>query len=732
MNDKNTKLNKKNNEQKESGIHAAFFASVEKRPVLWIFLLAVLLDFLIEILSRHSFSETFEFLMLHPYFFAIGVLIVFATLSGALMVKKRSFTLTVVSIVWLILGFINFILLFLRTSPFSAEDILLLPSCMSIVRVYLSPWKLICVAIAAGLIVLFCICSYKKSAAVICRTKKDVTVFFTSWLAVAALMALMMRADVITKSFSNLNDAYDSFGFVYCFTRSIYDRGISRPDDYSEEKIESIIDDIEAALDAEDTSDAAVSASEETPNIIILQLESFFDVKRLNGISFSKDPVPVFTELKENCPSGYLTVPAIGAGTANTEFEVLTGMNKAHFGAGEYPYYSVLQEKSCESLPFDLKTLGYSSHAIHNNTATFYNRNLVYPNLGFDTFTSLEYMNNVSYNQLGWAKDTALTPAIMDCLDSTQGCDFVFAVSVQAHGRYPDTVENVSEESSRINLFLNLSGEDEPEVPGHHSGNATAVLDAEALNNMPVQVSGIDDEELQIQYTYYVNQLYEMDSFVASLISALSMRSEPTVLVLYGDHLPAFGYAETDMNDGSTPFESEYAIWSNFNLESKDRDLCSYQLGAQILDLLDIHEGVIMRLHQTECNEETYDSHLEMLAYDMLFGDMTAWNNENPFHPSDMKMGTGDIRIHGVTHMGDKVYVSGAGFTPFSLVLLDEHETETAFADSGTLIVKVEDWDKDAKELAVAQSDGAGQQLSVSEPFVLVQEGLQEQNQNSE
>ena len=126
-------------------------------------------------------------------------------------------------------------------------------------------------------------------------------------------------------------------------------------------------------------------------------MESFFDVKDIKGVTFSEDPIPNFTALKQICPSGYLTVPFIGSGTANTEFEMLTGMNIDYFSPGEYPYIMALRNNVCESIPYLLKKRGYTSHTMHNNTGTFYSRNEVYPNLGFDTFIPLEYMYNVEY-----------------------------------------------------------------------------------------------------------------------------------------------------------------------------------------------------------------------------------------------------------------------------------------------------------------------------------------------
>lgn len=73
----------------------------------------------------------------------------------------------------------------------------------------------------------------------------------------------------------------------------------------------------------------------------------------------------------EQYPSGYLDVPIVGAGTVNTEFEVMTGMNLDDFGPGEYPFKTILKETTCESIAYNLKEYGYATHAIHDNTATF-------------------------------------------------------------------------------------------------------------------------------------------------------------------------------------------------------------------------------------------------------------------------------------------------------------------------------------------------------------------------
>ena len=104
----------------------------------------------------------------------------------------------------------------------------------------------------------------------------------------------------------------------------------------------------------------------------MLQLESFFDPTHMKDLEFSEDPVPNFRKLKEEFSSGYLTVPSVGAGTANTEFEVITGMNLEYFGPGEYPYKTILRKTTAESINYNLKDIGYRTflcyyelHALH-------------------------------------------------------------------------------------------------------------------------------------------------------------------------------------------------------------------------------------------------------------------------------------------------------------------------------------------------------------------------------
>ena len=207
-------------------------------------------------------------------------------------------------------------------------------------------------------------------------------------------------------------------------------------------------------------------------------------------------------------------------------------------------YKSVLTEKTCEAAPYDFKQLGYGTHAIHNHRGAFYNRNKVFANMGFDTFTCLEYMNNVMKTPKNWAKDSLLTEQILDALNSTEGSDYIYTISVQGHGKYPTE---------------------------------------QVIENPAITVTQYQTEEQRWAYEYYANQIYEMDLFVKELTDTLSNYDEDVILVMYGDHLPALDMTEDSMADGSSIFQTQYIVWSNFDMKKKNMDINAYELNSEIM-----------------------------------------------------------------------------------------------------------------------------------------------------
>jgi len=608
---------------------------------------------MIEIMSRHSLAEGFRYLLSNPIVFLYNAAIIMLTLSLSLAFKRRYFVLVLFIFVWAALGFTNFILLGLRTTPLAAFDFQVFKSVQSIIFVYLTIGQLISLAAAI-------VCVLAGIAMVWIKAPKQKPSYLTALLTVIMVVIfltsssfLLHRADALSSTFGNLADAYHDYGFAYCFTRSLIDKGIDKPASYSEEEIARVL----KAIKADETA-----VPQKTPNIVMVQLESYFDVNYLKNLRFSEDPVPVLSALKDRYAHGLLTVPSIGAGTANTEFEVLTGMSLYYFGAGEYPYKTVLGEKTCESVCYNLAELGYTNHAIHNHQGTFYERHEVFPNLGFDTFTSLEYMSDVEYTPTGWAKDNVLTSQVIQALSSTEGQDFVYAISVQAHGKYPNE----------------------------------AVSDYQKI-----EVEGLGNEEDKYAYEYFVNQVHETDAFIGELITELEAIDEPVVLVFFGDHLPSLGINNDDLSNENR-FATEYVIWSNYGLAAESKDITSYQLYAHVLKQLNINNGILTKLHQDYSDQNNYQETLELLEYDMVCGMQIAYGGESPHSATDMRMGTRDIVVTGLQRTNESVTVTGEGFTEWSQVLIDGEQVDTKYVNNSTLAIAVDGLEPGA-EIVVAQ-----------------------------
>ena len=411
------------------------------------------------------------------------------------------------------------------------------------------------------------------------------------------------------------------------------------------------------------------------PNIVFVQLESFIDPTIATNVKYSKDPIPYYRQLLNECSSGYLTVPAVGAGTANVEFEAITGISARFFGPGEYPYKSILTEKTCESVPYDLRQVGYTSHAIHNHRGAFYNRNTVFSNLGFDTFTCLEYMNNVVKTPKNWAKDTILTENIIDALNSSEGPDYIYTISVQGHGKYPDE---------------------------------------EVIEDPVIEVTEAPDEETKWKYEYYANQVYEMDLFVKDLTEALDEYDEDVVLVMYGDHLPALDMSEENLTTGDL-YKTQYVIWSNFGLEKKDKDVCAYEITSHLLKRFGITAGLLNKYHQKYEGKKNYLDGLEALSYDMLYGKDYVYGGKNPFEPTDLKMGIRDIKIESIVKIGEKYYIKGQNFTEYSKISLDGEVLKTVYLGPTILALNEEVDPSRVSDMKVSQVEKNKEILSTTE-----------------
>lgn len=582
---------------------------------------SLVLYFFIEAVSRHSVGEAWEYMTDKPLVFLYNALLIFTTSTIVYLFRRRTAARVLIFGLWAVLGIINGVVLANRVTPFTGPDLKLLDDLKKIIGGYL-PVYLVILALAgaaAAVVVLVILWirapRYQGERSLV----MDLVLIGVSAAVLAVSTNAAVSRRVLSTYFGNIAFAYQDYGFPYCLTVTLFDTGISQPNKYSRSFIRSLI------FQEEEEKDPQTDV-----NIVFVQLESFFDPQTVSFLDISEDPIPNFHALTEQYSSGFYRVPSVGAGTANTEFESISGMSLRYFGPGEYPYKTVLKETTCESIPYDLKKYGYSTHAIHNNEATFYSRNQVFPMLGFDTFTSEEYMTDVSdTTSTGWVKDHILTKEILNCLDSTEETDYVYTISVQGHGDYPTE---------------------------------------ETVKDPAITVTGAENREKNnYSWEYYCQQISEMDQFVKELTDTLADYPEKVVLVLYGDHLPTMGLETTDLSNHYL-FQTPYVIWDNFGLEKQDRNITAYQMGAEIMNRLGMHQGTLVHFHQTRQGTKNYQKDLEVLQYDLLYGKRYALD-ETALEPTDMKMGVLPISLKRVTQAGQgMLLLEGDNLTAASAV----------------------------------------------------------------
>jgi len=686
---KNEKINnsmdnvKKYVQEKYKYFKDIFKQTYNKRIVYMYMLDAIIVTLIIEMLARHSFVKGIYYLISSPYVLLCNAMIVLMTLSFTLLIRRRIFGMAIISIIWIIFGVANSVLLSYRVTPFTAVDLMLIDSAIDIMNKYVSPPMIVVIVIAAILAIVALVYIWRKVPKIDHKIKYHKAVGIVAIIYAISLGAINLgiSADLLSVKFGNLADSYRDYGFVYCFVNSLLNTGIDKPEGYSDEKMKSIKD--------ETKDHASEKEVKKKPNIIFLQLESFFDVNYMKDITFSENPLPNYTAMKEKYPHGFMDVPIVGAGTVNTEFEIMTGMNLDDFGPGEYPFKTILKEKTCESICYNLKNYGYKCHAIHDNTATFYSRNVVFGNLGYDTFTSIETMNVDERTPMGWAKDKYLTEYIMQALKSTKKTkDYIYTISVQGHGSYPSD-------------------------------------DAD----FGITIDGIEDKSRRNSFEYYVQQIHEMDAFLKELTDALTEYGEDTVLVFYGDHLPSLGITEEELEYGDV-FREEYIIWSNFKNKIEGEDIEAYQLQAKILSQFNMDAGDINKYtqkHRKDEDQEEYLEGLKNLEYDMLYGDNLIYEGENPYKGTEIQYGLKKVKFRSInpTNNADgKIYIYGSNFTQYSRVFVNDQKLETFFVDPSMLVVYY-------PELKIGDSFLVKQQNSDSH-VLIVTDSISYENENVE
>lgn len=303
----------------------------------------------------------------------------------------------------------------------------------------------------------------------------------------------------------------------------------------------------------------------EAPDIVVVQSESFFDPAIVKGYEQS-DFTPNLRRLAAQGESGALHVPTYGGGTIRTEFEMLTGLSLRYFGDMQFPYLQ-MNGKVVPGLVRSLRAHGYQTIAVHGNDPGFWNRTTAFKALGFDRFVSQSSFPQDAPMDGKYMADRAMTDQVMTQLKDVGPPQFVFAISLEAHGPYDQS-------------------------PG---------IDAAIRDAIPVPAGVTGEAKLEVQ-----NYLYHMqhaDAELGRLAQLLAQRSRPTLLLFYGDHLPALtdAYRTAGFVDGQDML-SQAGTWLLVDPRNPGKpereDMAAWMLPGKLLERAGIHDDSYFALTQ--------------------------------------------------------------------------------------------------------------------------------------
>lgn len=381
--------------------------------------------------------------------------------------------------------------------------------------------------------------------------------------AAVAAMALCLFVNTLQQEdFQNRHRLYNKLftpafmtevdGIAVTFAMNLAYMSIDKPDHYSDEGAESLL----AKFETDNREDTENNGAEELPNLIVVMNESFADLSVLGDFQVNKDYMPFLHSLQqgaENTVTGMLNVSVCGGNTANTEFEFLTGNTMAFLPQGSIPYQQYIKGET-PSLAQDLRQMGYQTVATHPYYASGWERDTVYPGMGFADSIFLEEYSR-AYDVRKYVGDAGCVEKIISLYEAKEENQplFVFNVTMQNHGGYQDAYDNFTPD---------------------------------------IKVSGVENFSVE----QYLSLMELSDQSLRQLVEYFSAVDEKTVLVFFGDHQPSdvvaapilalngMAWNALDEEEIKLRYQVPYVIWANYDIEEEtNADTSANYLAAEVL-----------------------------------------------------------------------------------------------------------------------------------------------------
>jgi len=366
----------------------------------------------------------------------------------------------------------------------------------------------------------------------------------------------------LEKSISNVGEMYRRDGFMPAFLLST--RYNEKPENYSRRQISQL---------AERYSSDMAGGSEERPHVIVIMNESYSDLSVLGDYETSEEIFPFISSLDENTIKGNAHVSVLGGNTPNSEFEFLTGLTMGFLPQGVIAYQQYIKEP-VPSLATQFNTLGYRTIGTHAFWGPSWNRDRVYPLLGFQELCFQDSFPENAERLRLWITDGEMYRKVEDLYESSEEPLFLFGITMMNHGGYHGTTEN-------FDPYVYIKGLED---------------------NGPVRE--------------YMTLMRETDKAFEELVTYFSQAEEKTVILMFGDHQPNDSVAQPILDELGVSIDQQkpqqlskryvtpYIIWANYDIDAElPEDVSLNYLGAMLVEICGL-EKTGMQKYLLELAEE--------------------------------------------------------------------------------------------------------------------------------
>jgi phosphoglycerol transferase MdoB-like AlkP superfamily enzyme len=467
---------------------------------------------------------------------------------------------------YLLLGLVNHYYALYRGQLFEFSDIQFAGTAAKVADHYsFAVDNAVFYALLAETAVLAAVCllayrDFQKFAVRICLSRR------ISALAGAGVACLLAYTSLTSVSIWNNDESAAEYGYIRSFL-SYAEMSLQRPvpDGYDEQAVKEILASYAGSGAGGENlaADAGSGAETEEPaqNVIVLMDEAFSDLPAVYGFETNTDGMPFIHSLSGvNVRKGVMMPSVFGGGTADTEYEFLTGNSVAFLNAGSAPYTRYINS-SRPSMASELASDGYRTVAFHPEHESNYKRNKVYPLLGFQNFLSIEDELTYTDTVRNFVSDAADVKNVEEIYQQSQGKPtFIFNVTMQNHGGY-------SQDKSAVDVTIYPT-----------------------------------DEKLQNpELEEYLSLVRLTDAAFEELVDYFSQVPEKTIILMFGDHQPGlsdsvYGLLDPGLTSETVSaeyleemYQVPYIVWANYDLDEPEAPRISPGfLHSLFLDYADI------------------------------------------------------------------------------------------------------------------------------------------------